>query len=124
MQRLPVAPLTPLSMSWLFTQWGMNILGPFFQAIGRPKFLLVAIDYFIKWIEVELLAKITKAKVKDFLWKSILCRFGLPRIIIIDNDHQFNGFKLAEFYQDLGITLCFTSINNLQANGNAKVVLT
>lgn len=38
----------------------------FFLALGQPKFLLVVIDY-IKWIEVESLAKIMDAWVKDFI---------------------------------------------------------
>jgi len=37
----------------------MNIVGPFPQATGQRKFLLVAVDYFTKWIEAEPLAKIT-----------------------------------------------------------------
>ncbi|XP_068475077.1 uncharacterized protein [Phaseolus vulgaris] len=39
--------------------FGMNIVGPFPQATGQRKFLLVAVDYFTKWIEAEPLAKIT-----------------------------------------------------------------
>ena len=84
-QRLPATELTPLSAPWPFAQWGMDILGPFPVASGQRKFLLVAIDYFTEWVEAEPLAKITKAKVQDFIWKSIVCRFGLPRTLITDN---------------------------------------
>ena len=63
----------------------MDILGPFPVASGQRKFLLVAIDYFPKWVEAELLEKITKTKMQDFVWKSIVCRFGLPRTLITDN---------------------------------------
>lgn len=44
----------------------MDILGPFSLAIGGRKFLLMAIDYFTKWIKGEPLAKVIEAKVKDF----------------------------------------------------------
>ena len=47
-QRQPATELTPLSAPWPFAQWGMDILGPFPVASGQRKFLLVAIDYFIK----------------------------------------------------------------------------
>ena len=63
----------------------MDILGPFPMVSGQRKFLLVAIDYFTKWVEAEPLAKITEVKVQDFVWKSIVCRFGLPRTLITDN---------------------------------------
>ena len=45
----------------------MNILDPFPSASGQKKFLLVVIDYFIKWVEAEALAKIIEAKVTDFI---------------------------------------------------------
>ena len=43
------------------------MFGPFLLASGQRKFLLVAIDYFIKWIKVEFLTHIIEAKVKDFI---------------------------------------------------------
>ncbi|GJW05454.1 reverse transcriptase domain-containing protein [Tanacetum coccineum] len=41
------------------TIWGMDVLGPFPEASGKVKFVIVAIDYFTKWIEAKLLAKTT-----------------------------------------------------------------
>jgi len=37
---------------WPFAMWGMDILGPFSLGKGQVKFLLVAVNYFTKWIEV------------------------------------------------------------------------
>ena len=61
-QRLPVKRLTTIAFPWPFTQWGINILGLLPQAKGQVKFLLVAIDYFIKWVEVEALVTIIEAR--------------------------------------------------------------
>nr|KYP76728.1 hypothetical protein KK1_020981 [Cajanus cajan] len=55
----------------------MDILDPFPLAKGQSKFLLVAIDYFTKWIEAEPLATITVGMVQKFLWKNIITRFGM-----------------------------------------------
>ena len=49
------------------------------------KFLVVGIDYFIKWVETEPLAKITQQNVKNFVWKNIVCIFGVPRVLVSDN---------------------------------------
>ena len=49
------------------------------------KFLVVGIDYFTNWVEAELLAKITQQNVKNFVWKSIVCRFGVLRVLVSDN---------------------------------------
>ena len=56
------------------------------------KFLVVGIDYFTKWVEAEPLAKITQQNVKNFVWKSIVCRFGIPRVLVSDNRRQFNKY--------------------------------
>ena len=50
------------------------------------KFLLVAIDYFTKWVEVEALSTITEAKIQSFVWKNIICKFGIPWTIVSDNE--------------------------------------
>nr|KYP50191.1 hypothetical protein KK1_028082 [Cajanus cajan] len=59
----------------------MDIPGPFPPAKGQLKFLLVAIDYFTKWIEACPLAKITTENVRKFTLKNIVCRFGIPHAI-------------------------------------------
>ena len=58
---------------------------PFPMVTGQRKFLLVAVDYFSKWVEAETLAKITEQMVKKFIWQHIICRFGIPRRLVSDN---------------------------------------
>ena len=84
-QRLPAKKLTMITSPWPFSQWGIDIVGPLPIGKGQVKFLLVAIDYFTKWVEVEVLATITKVKIRNFVWKNIICRFGIPMTIISDN---------------------------------------
>ncbi|KAL0449180.1 UNVERIFIED_CONTAM: hypothetical protein Slati_1474400 [Sesamum latifolium] len=74
----PVEPLNVMLLPCPFSQWGMDIVGPFPLAPGQKKFLLVAIDYFTKWVEAEPLARITEGEIMKFIWKNIICRFGLP----------------------------------------------
>ncbi|KAL2224041.1 UNVERIFIED_CONTAM: hypothetical protein Sindi_3052700 [Sesamum indicum] len=99
----------------------MDLVGPFPQAAGQRKFLIVAVDYFTKWVEAELLAKISEKEVIKFLWKNIICRFGIPRAIISDNGTQFSENKLKDWCKGLGIKQFFTSVNNPQANGQTEV---
>ena len=47
-QRLPAERMTMITSPWPFAQWGINIVGPLPLGKGQVKFLLVAIDYFIK----------------------------------------------------------------------------
>ena len=70
--------LKPISNPWPFAQWGMDILGPLPTVAAQKKFLLVAKDYFSKWVEVETYANIKDKDVTKFVWKNIICRFGIP----------------------------------------------
>jgi len=65
-----------MRIPWPFTQWEMDIIGPLSPSKGKCKYLLVAINYFTKWIEAESLASITTKTVQAFVWKSIICGFG------------------------------------------------
>ena len=95
-------------------------MGPFPPATGQRKFLLVAVDNFTKWIEAEPLASITTRQVQSFVWKDIVCRFGIPHTIITDNGRQFTDRKLAEFYESLGIRHKTSSVEHPQTNDQAE----
>ena len=86
------------------------------------KFLLVAIDYLTKWVEVEALTTITEIKVQNFVWKNIVCRFGIPRTIILNNGRQFDSKRFKSFCSNLGIKNKYSSPGHPQANGQTKVM--
>ncbi|XP_075473428.1 uncharacterized protein LOC142504447 [Primulina tabacum] len=118
----PATLMKPIWASCPFDQWGMDIVGPFPVARAQKKFLLVAVDYFSKWVEAEPLAKITEQEVLKFLWNNIVCRFGVPRRIISDNGRQFQGKGITSWCQEMKITQSFTSVAYPQANGQTEVV--
>ncbi|GAU50470.1 hypothetical protein TSUD_137230 [Trifolium subterraneum] len=78
----PGEPLKSVMSPWPFYMWGVDILGPFTTSQNQAKFLLVAVDYFTKWIEAEPVATISSDKVKKFYLKNLICRFGLPQYIV------------------------------------------
>ena len=82
---LPSESLTSVISPWPFKQWGLDILEPLPIGRGQCKFIIVAMDYFTKWAEVEPLATIKEQKVRNFVWRSIICRFGIPRSLVPDN---------------------------------------
>ncbi|GJT07008.1 reverse transcriptase domain-containing protein [Tanacetum coccineum] len=65
--RNPQQNLTPITSPWLFYEWGIDIAGPFLKGPGKVKFLIVAVDYFTKWIEAKPVATITGAQIKKFV---------------------------------------------------------
>ncbi|PKU70148.1 hypothetical protein MA16_Dca010268 [Dendrobium catenatum] len=91
------------------------------QRVSPVEDLTCAVDYFTKWVEVEPLAKITEVNAKQFLWKNIICRFGIPAKVIIDNGTQFTGKVFTTFCKDLHIQLVYTAVAHPQTNGQTKV---
>ena len=82
---------------------------------------MVGIDYFTKWVEAEPLAKITQQNVKNFVWKNIVCRFEVPRVLVSDNGRQFDNTPYREFCEQLGIKNHYSSPSHPQANGQAEI---
>ncbi|GKB58225.1 reverse transcriptase domain-containing protein, partial [Tanacetum coccineum] len=95
----------------------IDIAGPFLEGQGKVKFLIVAMDYFTKWIEAKAVATITGNQVKKFVWDNIVCRFGLPREIVSDNDKQFSDNPFKDWCEKLNITKRFASVKHPQSNG-------
>ena len=52
-------------------------MGPFPIGARQLTFLVVSIDYFTKWVEAEALAFITEKNIRNFVWRNIICRFGI-----------------------------------------------
>ena len=60
-------------------------MGSFPLGKKQLKFLIIAIDYFIKWVEAEPVTMIMEVKFTSFVWKNIICRLEVPHFIISDN---------------------------------------
>ncbi|XP_017426213.1 uncharacterized protein LOC108334788 [Vigna angularis] len=115
----PPEDLHHIVSPWPFAQWGLDIVGPLPIAKAQNKFLLVAVDYFTKWIEAEPLSVISAQRVQKFIWR-LICRFGLPKKIITDNGRQFVERKLEDFLSQLGIQIVTLSVEHPQTNGQAE----
>ncbi|GJX96099.1 reverse transcriptase domain-containing protein [Tanacetum coccineum] len=96
---------------------GIDIAGPFPEGPGKVKFLIVAMDYFTKWIEAKAVATISGGQVKKFVWDNIVCRFGLPGEIVSDNGKQFSDNPFKDWCEKLNITQRFASVKHPQSNG-------
>ena len=90
--------MTPVTIPWLLTQWGIDIMGPFLLGKKQVRFLVIAIDFFTKWVELKPLVTIIEAKIQSFVWKNIVCRFGIPNTIISNNGKQFDNSMFRKFY--------------------------
>jgi len=76
------------------------------------KYLVVAIEYFTKLIEAEPVAQITAHKIQHFVWKNIVCCFGILKRLVSDNGTQFANQKLGKLCTELGIKQVFASVEH------------
>ncbi|KAL5540605.1 hypothetical protein UlMin_043180 [Ulmus minor] len=82
----------------------------------------VAIDYYTKWVEAEPMQEITEARTTGFIWRNIICRFGIPHSLVSDNGTQFDSAGLKKLCLDLGIRKHFSSVAHPQSNGQVEAV--
>ena len=115
----PTQALNTIPLSWPFTTWGFDILGPFPKARGGYRFLIVAIDTFTKWVEVEPVGRITKENTVKFL-HGIVMRFGVTNRLISDNGTQFISKKFENLCAAYGIKHPRSSVNHPMTNGNVE----
>nr|GEZ07466.1 reverse transcriptase domain-containing protein [Tanacetum cinerariifolium] len=88
----PQEKLTPITSPWPFYKWGIDISGPFPKGPDKVKFLIVAIDYFTKWIEAK-------------------------PVVISDNEKKFRDNPFKDWCEKLNIRQCFASVKHPQASG-------
>ncbi|CAN1281364.1 Retrovirus-related Pol polyprotein from transposon 412 [Linum perenne] len=119
---LPSTALQPIVSPWPFAFWGMDLLGPFPEAVGKRKYIIVAVDYFTKWVEAEALASITAYQVQKFVLKNIITRFSLPLGFVCDHGTQFDCTAFLEFCEEFKIMVRSASVAYPQANGQAEAI--
>ena len=117
----PATIMTPINSPVPFDQWGIDLVTDLPAATGNRRWLIVAVDYFTKWVEAEPLGSITQEQVIKFIWKNLICRFGLPRSIVTDNGTQFTGGLTEDFLSKYHIQHKLSSVSHPQTNGQAEV---
>ncbi|XP_015060317.1 uncharacterized protein K02A2.6-like [Solanum pennellii] len=96
----------------------MDVIGPIEpRASNGHMFILVAIDYFTKWVEAVTFKSVTKKVVVDFIHFNIICRFGIPKVIITDNAANLNSHLMQEVCYQFKIEYRNSTPYHPKANG-------
>ena len=72
-------------------------------------------------MEAEPLATITKKSIRTFVWRNIIYRYGIPRVLVSDNGKQFHNNAFRNFCSELGIKNHYSSPAHPQANGQVEI---
>jgi transposase InsO family protein len=100
---------------------GIDLIGQINPPSGKGhKFVLLATDYFTKWVEAIPLKKVTSENMVEFVKDHIIYKFGIPQTITTDQGTQFTSSEFRDFAESMGIKLLNSSPYYAQANGQAK----
>ena len=59
--------------------------------------------------------------IRTFVWRNIICKYGIPRVLVSDNGKQFDNSAFRDFCSELGIKNHYSSPAHPQANGKVEV---
>ncbi|XP_016553223.1 uncharacterized protein LOC107852670 [Capsicum annuum] len=117
----PPSELHTMTALWPFVSWGMDEIRRIKpNASNGYRFILVAIDYFIKWVEATIFKSVTKKAVVDFVHSNNICRFYIPKIIVMNNAANLNCHLMYEVCQQFKIMHRNLNPYRSKANGAVK----
>src|SRR3954465_945015 len=116
---MPSSELKTIPITWPFSVWCLDMVGPFKPARGGMTHILVMVDKFTKWIEVKPIRKCDGLTVVKFL-KDIILRYGYPHSVITDNGTNFAEGAFARFCQEKHIRLDVASVAHPASNGQVE----
>nr|GEY81017.1 reverse transcriptase domain-containing protein [Tanacetum cinerariifolium] len=112
-------PQNSIQVYEIFDVWGIDFMGPFPYLRGN-KYILVAVDYLLKWVKAKVLPTNDARVVCKFL-KSLFARFGSPRAIISDRDTHFCNDQFAKVMLKYGVTRRLSTTYHPQTSGQVEV---
>ena len=106
-----------MTSPWSFSVWDIDIIGKISpKSSNGHEFILVAIDYFTKWVEAASYAKLTSARVTNFIGSHIICHYRVPHELISNRGAHFRA-KVETLLQKYGIQHHKSSAYRSQTNG-------
>jgi hypothetical protein len=109
-QIVPTSVLHPIIKLWPFKGWGLDFVGEVHPASTKGhRFVLVATDYFRKWVEVVPLKNMTHRELVNFMLEHIVYQFGVPQTLTTDQRATFMSHQFKEFATSLRIKLLNSS---------------
>ncbi|XP_049381171.1 uncharacterized protein LOC125845671 [Solanum stenotomum] len=114
-------PLSNILEVEIFDVWGIDFMGPFTSSHGN-QYILVAVDYVSKWVEVVALPSNDAKVVVKFIQKHIFTRFETPRAMISDGGTHFINNSVHNLLAKYGVRHKVATIYHPQTSGQVEVL--
>ena len=109
--------MEPIEATAPFERVGMDILGPFPRSNKGNCHIIVAVDYFTKWVETKAIPAATAIAVAEFFVQQIVLRHGAPLALLIDQGKCFKNALFPAVTRLLETKHRTTTPYHPQANG-------
>ena len=117
---IPKAKMKPTvtEVSIPFERWHFDVIGPLPVSSKGNSYVLVAQDAFSKWPEAMAVSTCpTTQVIIDWLYATIICRFGQPKEIMTDRGSQLESKECTEWMKSQGIDHLLSTPYHHQTNG-------
>nr|GEW87000.1 putative nucleotidyltransferase, ribonuclease H [Tanacetum cinerariifolium] len=112
-------PMNPILVE-IFDVWGIDFMGPFPTSYGNV-YILVAVDYVSKWVEVEATKTNDHSVGLKFIKKNIFARHGIPKAIISDKGSHFKNLKFGKLLNHYRVNHRIAIPYHPQTSGQVEV---
>lgn len=93
-----------MTTPWSFFGLGIDMIGMIEPKTSNGhRLILVAIDYFTRWVKAVSYANVTKQVMARFIKKELICKYGIPNKIITDNGSNLNNKMMKELCEEFKI---------------------
>ena len=113
----PRAPLQSVKAGFPMQIVAVDILGPLPESPAGNEYILVAGDYFTRWMEAYPIPNQEATTVATKLVNELFCRFSLPEQLHSDQGRQFESEILAQVCKLLSIEKTRTTPYHPQSDG-------
>ncbi|CAM8895806.1 unnamed protein product [Rhodiola kirilowii] len=104
----------------IFDVWGINYMGHFPSSYGN-QYILVAVDYFLKWVEAFASPTCDAKAVTRLFKKIIFPRFGVPRTVISDGGSHFKEKHFEALLRKYGVSHKVATPYHPQTSGQVEI---
>ena len=110
-------PLHPIQVGRAFERIGIDLVGPLPITNRNNRYIIVATDYLTRWPEAKAVPDAGAETLAKFIFEEIVCRHGVPKIILSDNGKNFTSEVVRILCEKFLIKHIFSSPYHPQTNG-------
>ncbi|KAI5316862.1 hypothetical protein L3X38_036569 [Prunus dulcis] len=96
-QQAPSVAMNPVVKPWPFRGWAMDLISKIYPTSNKQHcFIIVATDYFTKWVEAKPVKSTTSQEIITFIEEQIIQRFGILESITTNKGSSFISGEMLD----------------------------